>query len=143
MLNSTVICGRLTQTPTLQVKNNDGTDLKFLRFTIACQRNYKNPDGTYSADFIECVAWRGTAQFIQAHFTKGQEIIIKGELRTNMYTDKNDNSRKSTFINIESAYFAETKKTNEAVPNSESNENPIPDDEYALPLEAYLDESEL
>lgn len=143
MLNSIAICGRLTQTPILQVKNNDGNDLKLLRFTIACQRNYKNPDDTYQADFIDCVAWRGTAQFIQAHFVKGQEIIIKGELRTNMYTDKNDNSRKSTFINVESVYFAGAKKANGTDLNPALDEIPIPDDEYAPPLEAYIDESEL
>lgn len=144
MLNSIAISGRLTQAPTLQVKNNDGNDLKFLRFTIACQRNFKNSDDTYSADFIDCVAWRGTAQFIQAHFVKGQEIIIKGELRANMYTDKEGNSRKSTFVNVESAYFAGAKKTNEAAPIPTPDEIPIPDDEYAPPLETYLDpESEL
>lgn len=144
MLNSIAISGRLTQVPTLQVKNNGESELKFLRFTIACQRNFKNSDGTYSADFIDCVAWRGTAQFIQAHFAKGQEIIIKGELRTDMYTDKEGKSRKSTYINVESAYFAGAKKTNEAAPISAPDEIPIPDDEYAPPLEAYLDpESEL
>lgn len=144
MLNSITISGRLTQVPTLQVKNNGESELKFLRFTIACQRNFKNSDGTYSADFIDCVAWRGTAQFIQAHFAKGQEIIIKGELRTDMYTDKEGKSRKSTYINVESVYFAGAKKTSEAAPIPAPDEIPIPDDEYAPPLEAYLDpESEL
>lgn len=144
MLNSIAISGRLTQVPTLQVKDNGESELKFLRFTIACQRNFKNSDGTYSADFIDCVAWRGTAQFIQAHFAKGQEIIIKGELRTDMYTDKEGKSRKSTYINVESVYFAGAKKTNEAASIPASDEIPIPDDEYAPPLEAYVDyESEL
>lgn len=143
MLNQITISGRLTATPTLQVKRlNDGQELRFLRFSIASQRDYKVSD-VYPADFIDCVAWRGTAQFIAAHFDKGQEIIISGRLESNTYKNKDGENRRSVFINVDRAYFAGAKKTSEAVPNNASDEIPIPDDEYAPPLEAYLDESEL
>lgn len=134
MLNKIIICGRLTAVPTLQVKNTNNEELKFLRFRIACQRDYKVVENTYPADFIDCVAWRATAQFIQAHFEKGQEITLVGRVESSNYKDKNGDDRKSTYINVERVYFAGMKKTANV-----SEEIPIPDDEYAPPLEEYID----
>ncbi len=142
MLNSVSITGRFTQEPTLQSKKNGDKELKFLHFTVACQRNYKNPDGTYSADFIDCTAWRATAEFIHKHFSKGQEITLKGELRTNNYTDKDGVKRKSTVLNVEQAFFAGAKKTNEVSAfgeNVPSEDIPLPDDEFAPPLDEYIE----
>ena len=149
MLNTTIITGRFTKEPTLQIsKSANNDEIKFINFTLAVQRNYKNPEGTYSADFIDCVAWRSTAEFIQKHFSKGQEITLRGELRTNSYTDKNDVKRKSTVLKVEQAFFASAKKTNEVSAFSEnvSEDIPLPGDDMAPPLSDYMEydvESEL
>lgn len=137
MLNVITMSGRLTQSPTLQIKKTDDKEIKFLRFSIACQRNYKEPDGSYGCDFFDCIAWRGTAELISNHFEKGQELIIKGELKTSIYTDKDNNKRKSVFINVEQVYFAGAKKSSTAVPTEKI---PIPDDDAAPPLDVYLDD---
>lgn len=134
MLNKIIICGRLTAVPTLQVKNNRDEEIKFIRFRIACQRDYKIEENNYPADFIDCVAWRSTAQFIQAHFEKGQDIILIGRVESNNYKDKNGSDRKSTYINVERVYFAGKRKT-----ANSSDEIPVPDDEYAPPLEGYIE----
>ena len=136
MLNTTIITGRFTKEPTLQIsKSANNDEIKFINFT-------------YSADFIDCVAWRSTAEFIQKHFSKGQEITLRGELRTNSYTDKNDVKRKSTVLKVEQAFFAGAKKTNEvsAFSGNVSEDIPLPGDDMAPPLSDYMEygvESEL
>lgn len=81
-LNKVIIIGRLTADPELR-QTTSGVSV--CRFKIAVDRRYKDSDGVYPTDFIECQAWRNTAEFICKYFSKGKCIIVEGELQNNNY----------------------------------------------------------
>lgn len=86
MLNNVQIQGRLTKTPEYNQQN------QVVRFTIACQRSFKNKQtGDYDADFIRCVSFGKRAQFISQYFHKGGRVIVSGRWQTGSYTDKQGN----------------------------------------------------
>jgi len=99
--------GRLTRDPELKQTQSG---IAVMSFTIACDRSYCKQGEERQADFIDCTAWRGTAEFICKYFQKGQLIAIQGELQTRTYTDKDNNKRKVTEIVVSQANFAESKK---------------------------------
>lgn len=79
--------GRLTADPELRQTQSG---IASCRFTVACNRKYKNEStGEYDADFITCVAWRQTAEFISRYWSKGKMIALEGSLRTSSYQDRN------------------------------------------------------
>lgn len=84
-MNKVILMGRLTADPNL---NQTQSGISSCRFSIAVNRNFKNQQGTYDADFINCVAWRQTAEFINRYFKKGSMICVEGTLRNNNYQDK-------------------------------------------------------
>lgn len=90
--NSIHIMGRITRD--LELKYT-ASGVAVCAFAVAVSRSYKDSDGNYHADFIDCVAWRTTAEFVTKHFRKGAMIAISGELQTRMYTDKDGNKRKA------------------------------------------------
>lgn len=102
MLNSIIISGRLTKTPELR-STKDGTSVT--TFTVAVDRDYDNKQ----TDFIDCVAWKQTAEFISRYFSKGQFITITGTLQSRKYTDKYDNKRTAWEIIVSRAYFCGSK----------------------------------
>lgn len=81
-MNKVILIGRLTKEPEMKQGNND---LTMCRFTLAVQRSYKNKDGNYDADFIQCSAYRSNAEFICKYFHKGSQIVVEGEWRTGSY----------------------------------------------------------
>ena len=101
-LNRVVLCGRLVADPDLKTTNG-GVSVANLR--IAVERNYKDSEGNKTSDFFNCVAWRGTADFVTKFFHKGELIIIDGKLQNNQYTDKDGNNRTATQINVDSVFF--------------------------------------
>lgn len=106
MLNQITIMGRLTATPELKTTPG-GTSVT--SFSLAVERDFKDKEtGERTADFIDCVAWRGTAEFITRYFTKGRMAVVSGSLQTRQYTDKNGNNRRATEIVVEKAYFADS-----------------------------------
>lgn len=84
-MNKVILMGRLTADPNL---NQTQSGISSCRFSIAVNRNFKNQQGTYDADFINCVAWRQTAEFINRYFKKGSMICVEGTLRNNNYQDR-------------------------------------------------------
>ena len=85
-MNKAVLVGRLTRDPDLRTTDSG---VSSCRFSVAVNRQFKNKStGEYEADFISCVAWRNTAEFITRYFSKGQMIVVEGTLRTGSYTDK-------------------------------------------------------
>ena len=88
MLNTAILMGRLTADPELR-KTTSG--LSVTSFTVAVERNYKSGEER-QADFINVVAWRGTADFVSTYFKKGQMIAVQGSIQTRNYEDKNGNS---------------------------------------------------
>ena len=108
MLNHIVIMGRLTRDPELR-KTNSGTPVA--SFTVAVDRDFSGKDGgEKETDFIDCVAWRNTAEFVAKYFTKGRMIVVSGRLQLRDWTDKEGNKRRSAEIVADSCYFGDSKK---------------------------------
>ena len=106
-----VICllGRLTTDPELR---RTQTDTAVTSFSVAVDRAFQPKDSEQrQADFINCVAWRQTAEFICRYFHKGQRIALQGSLQSRGYTDKDGNQRTAFEVVIDHAYFAETKES--------------------------------
>lgn len=90
-LNQCIFSGRLTDKPSGGSTNNGRS---FARFSIAVRRNYKNANGEYDADFINCVAFSGTADYLMKYGNKGDKVNVSGELHNNNWTDQNGNDRR-------------------------------------------------
>lgn len=108
MLNDVSVMGRLTKDPELRYTRSQ---IPVTEFTLAVERDYTNEDNSRQADFIDCVAWKGTAELINKYFTKGTKAIVTGRITTENYTDKEERKRKKTYVTVEYIYFAESKKT--------------------------------
>ena len=119
-LNSISIMGRFTRDPELKFTQ---TDTPVTSFTLAVDRDFKNKEtGERGADFIDCVAWRNTADFICDYFTKGSKAVVNGRLMTRNYEDKEGVKRKVTEIVVENIYFAESKQNGTAQSPAELTE---------------------
>ncbi len=101
-LNRVVMQGRLVADPELR-HTQSGVAVTTMR--VAVDRNYKNADGEKESDFFTCTAWRGTAEFAEKFFHKGEQILVEGKLQNNQYTDKDGNNRISTQIMVDSVFF--------------------------------------
>ena len=127
MLNRSVIMGRICNE--LEMRTT-GTGTEVLSFTIASERDYKNKNGEKETDFIDVVAYKNTAIFVNTYFGKGRMIVVEGKLQTQNWEDKNGNKRKSVEVIAENVYFADSKpnKTEEAVEFEEIpvNNDPLP-----------------
>jgi single-strand DNA-binding protein len=106
MLNKVIITGRLTAKPELKKTT---TDVSVASFSLAVQRNFKNGNGEYDTDFINCVAWRSQAEFITKYFDKGSLVTIVGTLTSRRYEDSNGNKRTAIEVVADEALFAESK----------------------------------
>ena len=108
MLNHIVIMGRLVRDPELR---RTGTGVAVASFRVAVDRDFAPKDGgERKADFIDCVAWRQTGEFISKYFTKGRMIIVDGRLEMRDWTDKDGNKRTSAEIVVANAYFGDSKR---------------------------------
>ena len=107
MLNHIVVMGRLTADPELR-RTQSGTAVT--SFTLAVDRDFKAENGERETDFIPCVAWRGTAEFVQKYFSKGRMAVVAGRLQIRPWTDKDGNKRRSAEIVAENVYFGDSKR---------------------------------
>lgn len=107
MLNHIVIMGRLTADPTLR-RTGNGTAVT--SFTVACERDMAPQGQEKETDFIECVAWRNTAEFVEKFFTKGRMIVVVGRLQIRKYTDKDGNKRTAAEVVADHCYFGDSKR---------------------------------
>lgn len=105
MLNTITIQGRLTRDPELRFT---GSGKAVTNFAVACERDF-NEGGEKATDFIECVAWRNTAEFASKYFSKGKMAVVKGRLQIRAYTDKSGNKRTAAEVVAESIYFCGDK----------------------------------
>ena len=110
MLNVAIIMGRLTRDPELR-RTNSGKPVA--GFTVAVDRDYAPEGQEKETDFIDCVAWNGTAEFVEKYFKKGSMIVVSGRLQIRNWTDKDGNKRKTAEILASSVYFGESKKSQE------------------------------
>lgn len=111
MLNKTVVMGRLTADVELK---KTGSGVSVCSFCIACDRDYKAKDQERETDWIDCVAWRHTAEFICKYFGKGRMVVAEGRLQTRTYEDKEGHKRKATELVVDNAYFGDSKKDDSA-----------------------------
>lgn len=109
MINMVALMGRLTYEPELRSTPNG---LSVIRFQVACDRNYQKDSQNRQADFIDCVAWRQTAEFISRNFHKGSMIAVEGTLQTSNYTDKDGNKRKQIEVLANNVSFCGGKSEN-------------------------------
>ena len=111
MLNKIIIMGRLTADPELR---RTGTGVAVTSFTLAVDRDYSSKEGgEKETDFIDCVAWRNTGEFVAKHFAKGRMAIVSGRLQIRGYTDKDGNKRRVAEIIADSVYFGDSKNSND------------------------------
>ena len=108
MLNSVTLMGRLTRDPELK-HTQSGTAV--VSFTLAVDRDFKSADGTKETDFIDCVAWRNTAEFISKYFSKGSMAVVRGRLQLRDWTDKEGGKRRSAEVVVDNIYFGDSKKS--------------------------------
>ena len=108
MLNHITLMGRLVADPELR---RTGSGVAVASFRIAVDRDFAPKDGgERKADFITCVAWRQTGEFISKYFTKGRMIVVDGRLEMRDWTDKEGNKRTSAEVIVDNAYFGDSKR---------------------------------
>ena len=114
MLNKAILTGRLTAKPELK---STQSGVNVTSFSLAVQRNYKNAQGEYDTDFINCVAWRNQAEFITKFFDKGQLITVVGSLTSRRYEDAEGHKRTAYEVVVDEALFAESKSEKQSAPS--------------------------
>lgn len=108
MLNRIVIMGRLTRDPELRYTQSN---TPVASFTLAVDRDFSGKDGgEKQTDFIDCVAWRQTGEFVNKYFSKGSMAVVSGRLQSRKWQDNQGNNRTSWEVNADSVYFGESKK---------------------------------
>lgn len=107
MLNHISIMGRLTKDPELR---RTGSGVAVTSFTIACDRDFSDKAGNKETDFIECVAWKNTAEFVNKYFKKGSMAIVAGRLQIRKWKDNQGNNRYASEIVANNVYFGESNK---------------------------------
>jgi single-strand DNA-binding protein len=151
MLNHIVIMGRLTRDPELR---RTGSGVAVASFTVAVDRDFET-NGQKETDFIDCVAWRQTGEFVSKYFTKGRMIVVSGRLQIRSWTDKDGNKRRTAEVVADNCYFGDSKQVDSgaqgysnaypetmaliqsggySAPNSRSDYALLEDDDAQLPF---------
>lgn len=138
MLNHIVIMGRLTRDPELR---RTGNGIAVASFTLAVDRDFADKNsGEKETDFIDCVAWRSTGEFVSKYFRKGSMAVVSGKLQIRAWTDKDGNKRRSAEVIADNVYFGDSKKSESgdagSYPTSAPVQDfaPIEDDDSQLPF---------
>ena len=112
MLNHITIMGRLTRDPELR---RTGSGLAVASFTVAVDRDFGGRDGgEKETDFIDCVAWRQTGEFVSKYFTKGRMIVVSGRLQIRNWTDKDGNKRRTAEVVADNCYFGDSRRDSDS-----------------------------
>lgn len=136
-MNKVVLMGRLTKDPEVRYSTGENATA-IARFTVAVNRKFKNAEGNYEADFINCVAFGKSAEFIEKYFAKGSMIALSGRIQTGRYTNKDGVKVYTTDVVVEDTEFAGGKNEGGSSGSSKSNTRTgsrnddfmnIPDDE--------------
>ena len=108
MLNHIIIMGRLTRDPELR---RTGSGIAVASFSLAVDRDFGSRDGgEKETDFIDCVAWRQTGEFVSKYFTKGRMAVVSGRLQIRTWTDKDGNKRRTAEVVADNVYFGDSKR---------------------------------
>lgn len=133
MLNTITIMGRLTKDVELR---RTATGTAVASFTLAVDRDFSKEN---EVDFIECVAWKNTAEFVSKYFSKGRMAIVSGSLQIRNWTDKDGNKRKTAEVIANNVYFGDSKRNDEpteavSADFGESAFTPLTGDDNGLPF---------
>lgn len=141
-MNKAILVGNLTKAPE---QRTTASGIAVTSFTVAVRRRYKDADGNYQADFINCVAWRSTAEFVAKYFTKGSRIGVVGTIQTRTYDDQNGNKRYVTEVVADEVEFAGSKTQNQDMQKPTEQESRTADELFGEDLADFqpLDDSEL
>ena len=138
MLNHITIMGRLTRDPELR---RTGSGVAVASFTVAVDRDFGGRDGgERETDFIDCVAWRQTGEFVSKYFTKGSMIVVSGRLQIRNWNDKDGNKRRSAEVVADNVYFGESKRSAESNSSYGGNAyggNSYGSNAYSAPAPSY------
>ena len=116
MLNHITIMGRLTRDPELR---RTGSGVAVASFTLAVDRDFSPKDGgERETDFIDCVAWRQTGEFVSKYFTKGRMAVVSGRLQVRSWTDKDGNKRRTAEVIADNVYFGDSKRESDGGSNA-------------------------
>lgn len=128
MLNHITIMGRLTRDPEMRTTQSG---VAVASFTLAVDRDFGGKDGgEKQTDFIDCTAWRHTAEFVSKYFSKGRMAVVSGRLQIDSYTDNDGNKRKAAKVIADNIYFGDSKKDGASGGQSEESASftPAPSD---------------
>ena len=142
MLNKVFIMGRLARDPELR---RTQTGIAVASFTLAVDRDYKDKEsGERTTDWIDCVAWRQTGEFVGRYFAKGRMAVVEGHLQINNWNDSAGNKRRSTVVVVDQVYFGDSKQADRSsappqaygIPAAQECQEYIdlPDDDGNLPF---------
>ena len=135
-MNKVVLVGRIVRDP--EVRYSQGANSTAIaRYTIAVDRRFKR-DGEPTADFINCVTFGKSAEFVEKYFRKGLRISISGRITTNSYTNKDGIKVYTTEVTVEEQEFAESKAESEA--NKTSNQQSTPSSDGFINVPDGVDE---
>lgn len=129
-MNRTILIGRLTKEPEIRLTPNQ---VQFCGFTIAVDRKFKDANGQRQADFINCLAWKQTAVFIQKYFHKGNRIGVVGSIQTRSYDDQNGQKRFVTEVIVDEVDFVESHSNSQ--PNVNQSEQTVVNEAPVAPLQ--------
>ena len=116
MLNHITIMGRLTRDPELR---RTGSGIAVASFTLAVDRDFSPKDGgERETDFIDCVAWRQTGEFVSKYFAKGRMAVVSGRLQIRTWNDKDGNKRRTAEVVADNVYFGDSKRDGDSAPAS-------------------------
>ncbi len=133
MLNHITIMGRLTRDPELR---RTGSGIAVASFTVAVDRDFGGRDGgEKETDFIDCVAWRQTGEFVSKYFTKGRMIVVSGRLQIRNWTDKEGNKRRTAEVVADNCYFGDSKRDGDS--GSAYGGNTYGGSSYSAPAPSY------
>jgi len=118
-MNKVILMGRLTRDPDIRHTQGENS-FTVARFTVAVDRRFKRNGAEQQADFISCVAFRQTADFMERYFHKGMKITLSGSLQTGSYTNKDGQKVYTTDVVVDEVEFAESKRSQESYGGSDS-----------------------
>lgn len=115
MLNHITLMGRMVKNPELRFTPQN---TPVASFTIAVERDYQPGGSERQTDFIDCVAWRKTAEFVSKHFQKGSMAVVSGRLQIRDWTDREGGKRRSAEVVVDNIYFGESRRRESSEGNS-------------------------
>lgn len=136
-MNKALIMGNLVRDPEMRTTQNQ---VPVCTFTVAVERRFKDTNGNRAADFINCVAWRQSAEFMTKYFHKGSRVVVIGAIQTRNYEDKDGNKRTATEIVVEEIHFGEKKASSGGQeqappPDSDAGFYKASDEDTSLPFD--------